>query len=195
MAHSAEESEIVSGEIAKLLKMGVIKECDREKGDFISTVFTRRKKDGSMRTILNLKQLNKHVTYQHFKMEFLSDVFKIIQPNCWMASVDLKDAFYNIPIHNAYQKYFKFMWYQKFYKYLGMPNGCSDAMRVFTKMLKPPFATLRKQGFISVIFVDDSYLQGSTRGECLENVRKTVSLLASLGFTIHKEKSVLKRTQ
>ena len=67
-----------------------------------------------------------------------------------------------------------------------MPNGYSDAMRVFTKMLKPPFATLRKHGFISVIFVDDSYLQGSTRDECVENVHKTVSLLGSLGFTIHK---------
>ena len=75
-----------------------------------------------------------------------------------------------------------------------MPNGYSDAMRVFTKMLKPPFATLRKQGFTSVIFVDDSYLQGSIRGECLENVHKTVNLLASLGFTIHKEKSVLEPT-
>ena len=65
MAHSAEETEIISGKIAKLLKKGFIKECDKEKGDFISTVFTRRKKDGDMRTILNSKQLNKHVTYQH----------------------------------------------------------------------------------------------------------------------------------
>ena len=87
------------------------------------------------------------------------------------------------------------MWYQKFCKYLGMPNGYSDAMRVFTKMLKPPFATLLKQGFISVIFIDDSYLQERTRGKCLENVHKTVSLLASLGVTIHEEKSVLEPTQ
>ena len=138
-----------------------------------------------MPTILNLKQLNKHVAYQHFKMESVSDVFKIIQPNCWMARVALKDAFYTIHIHNAYQNYFKFVWYQKFYKYLGISNEYSDAMRVFTKMLKLSFATLRKQGFISVIFVNESYLQGRTRGECLENVNKTVSLLASLGFIIH----------
>ena len=39
-------------------------------------------------------------------MESLPDVFKIIQPNCWMAGVDLKYAFYTIPIHNGYQKYF-----------------------------------------------------------------------------------------
>ena len=69
-------------------------------------VFTRKKKGGGVHTILNLKQLNKHVTYQHFKMESLPDVFKIIQPNCWMAGVDLKYAFYTIHIHNGYQKYF-----------------------------------------------------------------------------------------
>ena len=87
-----------------------------------------------MDTILNLKRLSRHVTHEHFKMESLSDVFKIIQVNCWMVSVDLKDAFYSIPIHNAYQRYFKFMWFQKFHKYLWMPNGYSDEMRVFTKM-------------------------------------------------------------
>ena len=58
-------------------------------------------------------------------------------------------------------------------------------MRVFTKMIKPPFATFRKQGFISVIFVDDSYLQGQTMGECLSSLR----------FTIQKEKLVLEPTQ
>ena len=103
MTHSAEESKIISEEIAKQLKKGVIKEFDREKGDFIFTVFTRRKKDGGMCTIINSKQLSKHVTYQHFKRESSSNVFKIIQPNCWMASVDLKNAFYTIPIHNTYQ--------------------------------------------------------------------------------------------
>ena len=76
-----------------------------------------------------------------------------------------------------------------------MPNGYSNAMREVTRMLKPPFATLQKQGFISIIFVDHSYLQGSTRSECLENMYKTVSLLTSLGFNIQKEKSVLKPTQ
>ena len=45
------------------------------------------------------------------------------------------------------------------------------------------------------MFVDDSYLQGSTAAECLENGHETVSLLTSLEFTIHEEKSVLEPTQ
>ena len=32
-------------------------------------------------------------------MESLQNVLNIIRPNCWMASADLKDAFYMEPIH------------------------------------------------------------------------------------------------
>lgn len=60
-----------------------------------------------MRTILNLKYLKKHVAYNHFGMESFLSAFTIIQPNCGMASLVLKDAFYGIPILKDYQKYFK----------------------------------------------------------------------------------------
>ena len=74
------------------------------KGIFSSTVFTRQKEDGNILTILNLKYLNKHVSYNHFKMEYLQDEFKIIQQNCWMASVDLKDVFYSVSLHKNHEK-------------------------------------------------------------------------------------------
>ena len=43
--------------------------------------------------------------------------------------------------------------------------------------------------------MDDSYLQGDTKQECLQNREATVSLLESLGFAIHREKSILNPTQ
>ena len=52
-----------------------------------------------------------------------------------MASVDRKDAFFTIPINDAYQKYFMFGWLEKIYRFIAMPNRFSDAMRVFTKYL------------------------------------------------------------
>ena len=53
----------------------------REKGDFMSSIFTRDKRDGSYRMILNLKQLNKPTECEHFKMESLQSVLNIIRPN------------------------------------------------------------------------------------------------------------------
>ena len=52
---------------------------------------------------------------------------------------------------------------EKIYEFIAMPNGFSDAMHVFTKVSNPVYAYLRQQGYISVIFVDDSYLQSDTK--------------------------------
>ena len=99
-----------------------------------------------MRTILNLKYLNAHVTYNHFKMESVQDVFK---------SKDSKGAFYSVPIHKDHQKYLKFQLLGKIYKFLRMPSGYSETVRMFTKIPKPPFSFFAKT---RVTFVDDSYL-------------------------------------
>ena len=68
-------------------------------------------------------------------------------------------------------------------------------MRIFTKFLKPVLSYLREIGYLSVVYVDDSYLQGQTFEQYLQNITETVRLLQSLGFTVHPEKSVLKPTQ
>ena len=125
--HNAQEKSI-NLEINKLLKKGVITKCEKEQDDFISTVFTREKMN---------------VEYKDFKMESLEDVFKNIKKDAWMASADLKDAFLTIPVHILHQKYFEFEWFNELYKFLGMPNGYSNAKRTFTKMLKPVFRYLR----------------------------------------------------
>ena len=49
-------------------------------------------------------------------MESIVDVSKILKKDVRMASVNLKDAFFTIPINEAYQKYFMFEWLEKIYK-------------------------------------------------------------------------------
>ena len=81
------------------------------------------------------------------------------------------------------------------YKFLRLPNRYSEAMRIFTKILKLPFSFFRKQGLLSVTFLGDSYLQGATKSQCNQNVNATINLLTSLRFTIHTKKSVLEPVQ
>ena len=107
------ESQIIETEIKKLLNKGVIVSTDRETDDFISPIFLREKKDGSHRMILNLKALNKSIVYHHFKMDTLGSVIRLIRPNCFMATIDLKDANYSVPVSEKHQKYLKFHWKDK----------------------------------------------------------------------------------
>ena len=82
------EELIIAAEIKKLLEKGVINEATHGANEYISTVFTRPKKDGSHTLILNLKNLNQFVTYQHFKMESLQSAVQLIQKTIgWQYSI------------------------------------------------------------------------------------------------------------
>ena len=76
------EKQIISGEIQKLLQKEIIYPYMREEDDFMSSTLTREKKNGSFRMILNLKQLNKYIEYELFKMQFFQSVLNIIKLNC-----------------------------------------------------------------------------------------------------------------
>ena len=86
-------------------------------------------------------------------------------------------------------------WQGRFYEYNRMPYGYAQAPLLFTKLLKQPFGFLQKQGLLSVIYLDDSYLLGDSYSSCLHNITTTTSLLTALGFKIFLEKSVLIPTQ
>ena len=68
---NSSEAAIIDGEIQQLLSKGVLEETEPSYGQYISTIFLRKKKNGSYRLILNLKGLNKSIEYKHFKMESL----------------------------------------------------------------------------------------------------------------------------
>ena len=189
------KAEFLATEIHKLLQKGVIVPSLHEEGEFISPVFLRPKKNGSFRVILNLKRLNEYVVYHHFKMDTLETCVNLMTPQCYMASLDLTDAYYAVPIAACCQKYLKFKVGDQLYMYTCLPNGLASGPRVFTKLLKPIYSKLRQENHLSSAYLDDSYLQGTTTTKCAHNVAATKELLLSTGFSVNEEKSVSEPTQ
>ena len=187
---SSNERNLISMEISKLLSKGVLELTHRSPGDFISNIFVRPKKDGSYRMILNLKPLKEFVDYHHFKMDTFQTALKLIQPVCFMASLDLKDAYYSIPVHPEHRKY-----EGQYYQFTCLLNRLSSAPRVFTKILKPVYSHLRPIGHICMGHIDDSLLVAYSLGSCRKKIYDTVNLFTLLGFTIHPVKSALEPTQ
>ena len=124
---SHEEELNVKKEVTLLKGKNIVAKANvTENITFVSGVFTRSKKDGSKRMILNLKKLNKFVDYKHFKMESLQNVLELIRPGVYVASIDLKDAFYSVPIHKNHQAYLTFF-LQEYLKFVCMPNRYGPA--------------------------------------------------------------------
>ena len=163
---SISEQEIIEAEIVKLLTKGVIENTTSEPGEFISTVFVRPKKDGTHRMILNPKQLNEHVAYHHFKMDTIQTALKLMRPGCFMASVELKDAYYSVPVANEDRKFLRFQWGARFFQFTCLPNGLACAPRLFTKLFKPVYAHIRSMGHTCMGHIDDSLLVGYDYTAC-----------------------------
>ena len=146
---SKEGESAIDLESQKLLAKGVITKCAHETGKYISPIFVRQKPDGSCRLILNLKNLNEVMPCIDFKMETMilnQSVLSLITPGCYLALLDLKDAYYSVPIHPDHTKVLKFIWKNQLCKFLVLPNGLYCGPWKFTKLMKPPIATSRLDG-------------------------------------------------
>ena len=179
------EELIIESEIHKLLQMKVIEEVSPVPGQFISPIFALPKKDGEYRMILNLKDLNNYIKYYHFKLDTFEIILHLIKPNCFMASVDLRHAYYSVPIAEEERKFLRFRWKGKIFEYCSLPNGIACAPHYFTKLLKPVFSKLRQMGHTNSGYIDDSILIAETVEQCDNNIKDTVHVMEGVGFLIH----------
>ena len=107
---SLTESDFVDVELGRMLEKGIVELAESSRDQVISNIFLRPKKDGSFRLILDLTWTNLHVEYEHFKMQSLNTALTMMRRNCWMASIDLKDAYYSVPVCQEHRKFFRFLW-------------------------------------------------------------------------------------
>ena len=185
---SESDSKILETMIPQLLLKGVIKRCVPCKEQFVSPVFLDPKPDGGFRFILNLKELNKFLMPPHFKLEDSRTASQLVSPNCFLSTLDLKDAYYLVHVDPTFHKFLRFWFKEKLYEFTCLPFGLCTAPFVFTKMLKPVMHALRSEGLLSVVYLDDFLLIGDTYAQCVSNVAKTSKMLQSLGFLFSTKK-------
>ena len=154
---SEETKVLMDEELLGMLDKKIVKKTIHEQGEFLSPIFPVPKPDGKLRIILNLKQLNEHVEYLHFKMDNIKVVLANITKGCYMASLDLKHAYHSVKIHDDFQKYMKFEWAGSLYQFTCYPNGLGPCPRKFTKLLKVPLSTLREKGHLIIGYIDDFF--------------------------------------
>lgn len=189
------QKELIDHEVLSMLGKGAIEKSRYEKDQYVSNIFLVQKKNGKYRPVINLKSLNRHVKYFHFKQETLSSVLANISRNDYFCSIDLSDAYFSISIHEECKKYLKFVWRGQLYSFTCLCFGLASSPRIFTKIMKVIFSHIRNIGVGSFFYIDDSLMHEQDRVKCAHNTEILRLLLKSLGFTINTEKSVINPTQ
>ena len=96
-------------QIKRLLAIGCIKEVRRTERLFLSNIFTVPKKNGDLRLVINLKDLNQFLAFHHFKVESFQTAKDLIQEGDWTIKLDLKEAYHSVPVTPDHQRYLAFL--------------------------------------------------------------------------------------
>ena len=123
-------------EIGALLQKRVITEVPQNTSHVLSPVFLAEKRSGGYRLVLNVNKLNKFLPNQTFRMECLSSVLPSIKATEWAATIDLKDAYYHIPIAKESQRILGFAKQDRHYQFRALPFGLRTAPRIFTRLIR-----------------------------------------------------------
>ena len=178
-------------EIDEMLIKNAIEEVDPLTPGFYSTFFLIAKKDGGQRPIINLKGLNKFIQVKTFRMQTPQSVLSLLRQGDWLASLDLKDAYFHVPILHKHRRYLQFAYQSKIYQFKVFPFGMLSSPRVSRKVLNPLVGYLHQEGVRIYPYLDDCLLVARSRDILLKSIQKCLWILDQAGFLINYKKSHL----
>ena len=112
-----------------------------------------------------------------------------------MVSIDLRDAYLQIPAHPESRKFLRFVVFGRVYRFKTLCFGLATAPQVFRRVMAPVSAILHSLGIRVHRYLDDCLVQASSGEQVLLSLRTVLWLCNSLGIVVNWEKFQLVPTQ
>ena len=162
---------------------------------FYSRLFVVWKTSGSWRPVIDLSTLNLFVDVSHFQMETIQSVLLSVRQGDWMASIDLKEAYLQVPVHPDSRRFLRFVVQGKVYQFTALCFGLSTDPQVFSWVMAPVSAILHSWGIRMRRYLDDWLVQSSSHDSFLRDLRVVLDLCRELGIVVNPDKSHLEPSQ
>ena len=138
--------------------------------------------------MIDLSHLNEFVHLTRFKMETVAFVLLSVREGDFLASLDLKDAYFQIPIHRSSRKLFRFTSEGTVCEFRALCFGLSTAPQVFTRVFAAVSAWAHSRGIRLLRYLDDWLLLASSEREAKQAFQSLLSLCHTLGIVITRSR-------
>eukprot|EP00210_Caulerpa_lentillifera_P009663 g9219.t1 len=178
----------VEHQIELYIQRGYLRRVSCSEDVYFSPLLPIKKKDGSYRLTTDFRALNAHFSK---KGQAQVDVWRklwSIEPKWkYYAQLDLKDAFFSVPVAEELQRLFAFTWCDRRYCWTRIPQGWTWASVLFTERVAEAIS-----GISGVVQFADDLLIGATDLVSLRSrVLEVFERMAVYGFKVNLEKTSL----
>ena len=171
-------------EVQRLIDIGVLEKCSDS--EWASPTFIIPKKNGTVRFITDLRQVNKKIVRKPFPIPKISDVMQKLEGFQYATALDLNMGYYHIRLDPDAQKICTLILPWGKYKYLRLPMGLSGSPDIFQDRMTNLVGDLE----YARAYLDDLLcLTCSTFEDHLEKLDVILNRLNKSGLKVNAQKS------
>ena len=172
---------VVDEEIQKMLDLDVIEPCD---GPFASPIVLIRKKDGSVRFCVDMRQLNQRTVFDAEPMPNIEQIFAQLSGCRYFSKLDLSKGYWQVPLAESAKELTGFVTSNGNFRFKVMPFGLVNAPATFCRLMRKVLKNVSNADS----FVDDILIYTETWEDHLAVLRKVLKRLRDANLTARPTK-------
>lgn len=139
-----------------------------------STTLVVPKPDGSHRFVNNFRALNAVTVKDKYPLPRMDDLIDQMTNSSWYCAIDLKNAYFQIPLEEESRPKTAFATSQGLFEYTVMPQGLCNSPATFSRFMD---TILRSVKNFTIVYLDDILCHASSKEECVKGVTEVLRIL------------------
>ena len=180
--HSQEKK--LRDEIQRLIEYGVLRKINRS--EWAAPMFTLLKPDSSLRSLADLRELNKRIKRKPFPLPKISDMLQKLEGFQYATSLDLNMGYYHILLTPYASSLCTIVLPWGKYEYLRLPMGLCNSPDIFQEKMSDLMVGLE----FARVYIDDLLIVSKeTFKNHLDHLEQVLTRLAEAGLKVNATKS------
>ena len=190
-----EDQKGIEGPINNFLQYGLLVECESE---YNTPILPVKKPDGTYRVVQDLREVNKIVKDIHPVVANPYTLLTKLQDNkVWFTVLDLKDAFFCLPLAKESQNLFAFEWESPTtgrktqLTWTVLPQGFKNSPTIFGNQLARELEAWNPPSRDGTLlqYVDDLLIATETKPDCIQWTVSLLNFLGLNGYRVSQQKA------
>ena len=179
----------VEEEIRRLLQEGKIEAVANS--PYLSPIVVVPKPNNKVRLCVDYRQINKFVLIDQHYMPTTDEIFSKLHGATVFSRLDLKDAFYQIPLSENSRNITAFTTPQGTFRFTSLPFGLACSPAIFARTLQRAIGEIPNV----LSYFDDILVFGESRQEHDTALKRVKHALTCFNFQINEEKSLIGKSE
>lgn len=173
---------VVHMEIQNMLDAGIISPSTSA---WASPLLMVKKKDGTLRPVIDYRKLNKLTKPDPFPMPRIDDLIDGLSAATYISTLDLTKGYWQVPVAETSREKTAFVAPMGKYQFNVMPFGLMGAPATFQRLMNSLFNDVADH---VAAYIDDVVIFSRTWEEHLAHIKETLQRIREAGLTVKAKK-------